>query len=321
MENSAWSSGLTYVTVTAIGFGTGNPVAGAIGAIQLAEWLFQRWQEADREQSPAKQPSATLHEQINTVSRFDRRSGWFQKQATKRAPTRESDEAIVRRRAEEIARSNRAGTNFDNWIRAVIELKIEQRAAEIARSPNAGSDLENWLRAERELKVAQRAKEIAGPKARASTYYEIWPQAEYKVDVAERASEIAHSRAAGSDEENWDRAERELDAERAAIRQRAEQIANSSQTAIEIRTHAEIMLRAEEIAASPGAGTDWENWLQAERELAAGWRPERTEQEHRAYQARLNERVRRIAASPEAALGHWLRAEQQLRAEGRIAAR
>ena len=68
------------------------------------------------------------------------------------------------------------------------------------------------------------------------------------------------------------------------------------------------MLRAEEIAKSSDAGSDWENWLRAE-------------QEHKAYHARLDERVRRIAASPEAALGHWLGAEQEFRAEGGIAAK
>ena len=59
------------------------------------------------------------------------------------------------------------------------------------------------------------------------------------------------------------------------------------------------MLRAEEIAKSSDAGSDWENWLRAE-------------QEHKAYHARLDEQVQRIAASPEAALGRWLRAEQEL---------
>lgn len=193
-------------------------------------------------------------------------------------PTRRSDEAIAGRRAAEIARSDRAGTDFDNWIRAVIQLKIEQRAAEIARSPSAGTDFENWLRAERELKIAQRAEEIA------------------------------HSRLAGSDVENWVRAERELKADRAAISRRAKEIASSAETTIEIRTRAEIMLRAEEIAKSSGTDADYDNWLRAESEV-------------RAYHARLDECVQSIAASPEAALGHWLRAEQELRTQRRITTR
>jgi hypothetical protein len=260
---STWSSGLTFAATAAIGIFTLNPVPAVTGAIGFTGWLFERWQEANREPSPAKRPSATVPELVNSVSRSERRPGWFQEAATEQAPTRSSDEKIVGKRAAEIARSGRAGTDFDNWIRAVIEPKIEQRAAEIARSPNAGSDFDNWIRAERELA-----------------------------------------------------------AEHATISQRAEKIARSAETAIEIRTHVEIMLRAEEIAKSPGAGSDWENWLRAERELAAkraAGRP-RAGQESKAYRARLDERVQRIAASPEAALGHWLRAEQELRVEGRIAA-
>ena len=96
--------------------------------------------------------------------------------------------------------------------------------------------------------------------------------------------------------ENWVRAERELKADRAAISQRAKEIASSAETTIEIRTRAEIMLRAEEIAKSSGTDADYDNWLRAESEV-------------RAYHARLDECVQSIAASPEAALGHWLRAD------------
>jgi hypothetical protein len=65
------------------------------------------------------------------------------------------------------------------------------------------------------------------------------------------------------------------------------------------------MMRAENIARSPNAGTNSDNWIRAE-------------QQHKAYQARLDKCVQRIAVSPEAALGHWLTAQQQLVAEGRI---
>lgn len=101
-------------------------------------------------------------------------------------------------------------------------------------------------------------------------------------------------------------AERELtSADREAIRERAEAIARSPQTATDIRTHAEIMIRAEEIKRSPSAGTDFENWLRAEREV-------------RAYHELVTERAKQIASSPEAALGHWLQAEHELRAAGLI---
>jgi hypothetical protein len=101
-------------------------------------------------------------------------------------------------------------------------------------------------------------------------------------------------------------AERELTAaDREAIRQRAEAIARSPETAAEIRTHAEIMIRAEEIKRSRGAGSDLDNWVRAESEI-------------RAYHERISERAKQIAASPEAALGHWLQAEQELRAAGLI---
>ena len=219
-------------------------------------------------------------------------------------PTRQSDEAIVRRRAAEIARSPNAGKEFDNWIRAVIELKITQRAVQIARSPNAGSDLQNWLRAERELKIAQRAEEIANL-SEARTDYDNWVRAEHDVDIAQCAEKIAHSPGAGDDIANWFRAERELKAEHAAIRQRAEEIARSPQTATEIRTHADTMSRAEDIGRSNPGGTDFDNWVRAE-------------QQYKAYQTRLDKCVQRIAASPEAALGHWLRAQQQLVVEGRM---
>lgn len=282
MESSAWVSGLTSAGKLGLGIATGvatgNPIPALYGAVDFSKWLFDRWQEASRELSPARRPSASVPELINSASSSAPRSGWFQEAATEQVPTRRSDEAIAGRRAAEIARSDRAGTDFDNWIRAVIQLKIEQRAAEIARSPSAGTDFENWLRAERELKIAQRAEEIA------------------------------HSRLAGSDVENWVRAERELKADRAAISQRAKEIASSAETTIEIRTRAEIMLRAEEIAKSSGTDADYDNWLRAESEV-------------RAYHARLDECVQSIAASPEAALGHWLRAEQELRTQRRITTR
>jgi hypothetical protein len=76
-------------------------------------------------------------------------------------------------------------------------------------SISAGAD------AERELKAALRAKEIAKSSS-AGTDLDNWLRAEWEVDVAQRAEEIARSRPAGSDLENWLCAERELAAERAA---------------------------------------------------------------------------------------------------------
>jgi hypothetical protein len=308
MEASAWSSGLTHLATIGVGIGigvtTGNPLPAIAGAIGFSGWLVNRCQEANSYPSSAQQPSATVREQINSVSRFERHSGWFQEAATQQAPTLESDEAIVRKRTAEIARSANAGTDFDNWIRAVIELKITQRAAQIGRSPNGGSDFDNWIRAERELKIAQRAEEIAKSPA-AGTDYDNWIRAEHEVHVAQRAEAIAHSPLAGSNDENWQRAEQALAGEQAAICRRAEEIARSPQTVMRIRTHAEIMLRAEEIKQSPNAGSDFDNWVRAEQQCET-------------YHTRQDERIRRIAASPEAALGHWLRAEQELRAEGGI---
>ena len=186
MESSAWVSGLTSAGKLGLGIATGvatgNPIPALYGAVDFSKWLFDRWQEASREPSPARRPSASVPELINSASSSAPRSGWFQEAATEQVPTRRSDEAIAGRRAAEIARSDRAGTDFDNWIRAVIQLKIEQRAAEIARSPSAGTDFENWLRAERELKIAQRAEEIAG-----STRAPTRTAARHEVDVAHRA--------------------------------------------------------------------------------------------------------------------------------------
>ena len=142
----------------ATGVATGNPIPALYGAIGFSKWLFERWQEATREPSPAMRPSITVPELINSASRSAPRSGWFQEAATDQPPTRKSDEAIAGRRAAEIARSDRAGTDFDNWLRAERELKIAQRAEEIARSSEAGSDYDNWLRAraEQELRAQGR---------------------------------------------------------------------------------------------------------------------------------------------------------------------
>jgi hypothetical protein len=67
----------------------------------------------------------------------------------------------IQGRAAEIARSPEAGSDFDNSLRAIVDVAIAQRAAEIARSPEAGGDFDNWLRAERELRITYRAQEIA----------------------------------------------------------------------------------------------------------------------------------------------------------------
>jgi hypothetical protein len=370
MGASAWSSGLTHLvnlgTGIAVGVTTGNPVLAITGAMGFSGWLVEQYQKGASDPLPSKQPSVTVREQINSVSRFEGRSDWFQ-QAARQAPTRQSDEAIAWKRAAEIAQSPSRGTDFDNWIRAVIELKIAQRAAEIARSPNAGSNLQNWLRAERELKIAQRAEEIA-QSFEQSTDCDNWVRAEHDVDIAQRAEKIAHSSQARDDKANWLRAERELAAEHLAIKQRAEAIARAPQTAIEIRTHADIMCRAEDIARSNPGGTDFDNWVRAEQRYAAfradldqrvqriAASPEatrghwssaekerraeimiraediarsnpggtdfdnwvRAEQQTKAYYARVDRYVQRIAASPEAALGHWLKAQQELIAEGRI---
>jgi hypothetical protein len=153
--------------------------------IEFTTWLAEQWQHASREPSPAKRPSITVSQLINSASRSEQRPGWFQEAA--QAPSPEPDNAIVQRRAAEIARSPNAGTDFDNWLLAVIELKIQQRATEIARSPDAGTDHDNWLRAERELKVALRAAEISrSPQAR--TDYDNWLRAEQETDAGNSAA-------------------------------------------------------------------------------------------------------------------------------------
>jgi hypothetical protein len=79
-----------------------------------------------------------------------------------RARAREAERdprGAVAREAQAIAESDRDGTNFDNRVRALIEVAIARRAEEISRSAEAGGELDNWLRAEQELWNAIRAEE------------------------------------------------------------------------------------------------------------------------------------------------------------------
>jgi hypothetical protein len=301
---SVWSSGLTTVVTGVFGVATGNPIAAVTGAIGFAGWLVERFQDASEETDEEERPTITLSEAVNSISPPENPPAAFQAAASKENPTRASDKRAVEGRAKQIARSEAAGTDFDNRIRAVIELKVAQRAEEIARSPQSGTDEENWLRAERELQIAYRAEEIASS-AESGRDYDNWIRAEHEFSVAHRAEEIARSPDHGSDIENWVRAERELEAERTAVATRAEEIARLAETAIAIRLHVEVMIRAEEIAGSEGAGDDFDNWRRAEEELSP-------------RQTVISDRARAVASSPEAALGNWLRAERELRAIGQI---
>jgi hypothetical protein len=192
---SVRSAGLSSVVTTGIGIGTANPVAAVTGALSFAGWLMDRWPDASAQPLREGRPTKTLTEAINTIAQPELSPEWLRDIAATRSPNRASDEAAIARRASEIAHSPEAGTDFDNWARAVIELKVAQRAAEIARSSQAGSDYDHWVRAERELKVAQKAEEIArSPDA--GNDYDNWLRAEQSRHVRGTRRTCRTSRAA-----------------------------------------------------------------------------------------------------------------------------
>jgi hypothetical protein len=223
----------------------GNPLPAVTGAVSFVGWLYDIRQRADRGDSPSERPTRSVSEQLDAIAeRQDLRESWSSSVPTDDPATR----TAIEDRAREIAMSPEAGSDFDNWLRAVTEAGIAERAREIAASPEGGSDFDNWLRAERELKVAERAREIAASEEGGSDF-DNWVRAERDWRIAERARAIAASPDAGTDVENWLRAEEELENE-----------------------HELIAERAREISASPEAGSDEDHWLRAEGELRAAGR-------------------------------------------------
>lgn len=271
---SAWAQVANTACQAGVGVLTGNPLPVVTGAVTFAGFLYDTWRSANANPSPSMRPTQPLSELLDaaidrpgsataTMRQPDLRPAWSPPAASSGIgspagashPTRQeppqggqpaSDAATregIERRAAEIARSPDGGSDFDNWVRAVVEVAVAQRAAEIARSPDAGSDFDNWLRAERELKVGQRAQEIARSED-AGSDFDNWLRAERDLRISQRARLIARTRPTGGEQDNWFQAERE--------------IANEQEL---------IATRAREIAASPYAGGELDNWLRAEREL------------------------------------------------------
>jgi hypothetical protein len=135
----------------------------------------------------------------------------------------------VRRFARALARRDPGRADFDNWQRAerdvhvefaetlrrVRDERIRDRAAHRSGVSAGGSDMENWLGAETEVLIEEKcvetmnwgSAEAAVRASRLSVHRRI---ADHRQRVVERAREIALSAEAGTDQENWLRAEREL---------------------------------------------------------------------------------------------------------------
>ena len=136
----------------------------------------------------------------------------------------EPDEAQIALRARQLWSLPDAGTDAENWERARLELReerqlIAKRAAEISQTRGSGDMVSDWLLAESELywefmhrhryrtkqaywKGSQRAKGIEQER------------------IARRARQIGQSASAGSDEDNWKRAESQIRAEGRLIAER-----------------------------------------------------------------------------------------------------
>jgi hypothetical protein len=220
-----------------VGIVTGNPIdlftTSADIASDVVGWAYHAWKDAHKEPSVAARPSIAVPAILESIvadpvppriavapPRPAPRSATAPKEAapapkkapkepprrppTRTVPTRTrgfipalADETQIAQRAAEIAQSLHAGTDFDNWLRAVLELQIAKRAEELARSGEGSSDMDNWLRAEAELLIAERAREIArSPQAGGD--FDNWLQAERAVMTRLRAGEIARLPDAGT---------------------------------------------------------------------------------------------------------------------------
>jgi len=137
----------------------------------------------------------------------------------------EPDKDAIAVRAYYLSGLSYAGTDPENWERARYQLRYErqmiaERAAQISQIRGSGGAVSDWLLAERELqgeieafranwaRVAYRDADIS---ARSVT----------RRSIEHRAREISQSASAGSDEENWLRATRQIQAEHRLIAERA----------------------------------------------------------------------------------------------------
>jgi hypothetical protein len=258
---------------------TGNPVPAVVAAVDFVGWVYDVWHKANRQKTGLEKPTRSVATIFDTViERSDVVPAWSPParsvaQASNRqigwaATGTVGDEAAVQARAATLALSSESGSDFDNWLRAKIELQIAKRAEELARTSRASGDLDNWLQAERELLIAQRAREFAASNPHASDV-ENWLVAERQVLTKLCAREIAESPEAGPDLNNWLLAER-----RVLTIQRARVIANSPGAAgdldnwLRAEREVRVVLRAEAIARNGAPGGDQTHWFQAEREIA-----------------------------------------------------
>jgi hypothetical protein len=134
----------------------------------------------------------------------------------------------VQWRARAISRGGRGTSNSENWSRAelavreafeeniqsIFQSRIRDRASRLSET-NSNSDIENWLKAETEVLVEQKCAILmnwkeADSSIRAARLYVFRHTAEHRLRVGIRAAEIARSAQAGTDQENWLQAERDL---------------------------------------------------------------------------------------------------------------
>src|SRR5215813_1378903 len=137
----------------------------------------------------------------------------------------EPDEQAIALRALELSRLPNVGTDAENWERARLELReerrrIAERAAQIAQTRGSGDAVSDWLLAERELDMDFRMRHVYRTKV---AYWEGSQRAKTieRERIALRAQQIGQSTGAGSDTENWLRAERQIRAEHRLIAERA----------------------------------------------------------------------------------------------------
>jgi len=139
----------------------------------------------------------------------------------------EPDHDAIAIRAYSVSWLPDAWSEAENWERARLELReerelIARRAADISRTRPSGDAVDDWLLAERELNVELSMRRLHRTKT-AWVVGSARAKAREQDRIARRARQISESANAGSDYENWLRAEREVNAEHRLIAERAGQ--------------------------------------------------------------------------------------------------
>jgi hypothetical protein len=275
-----------------------NYVGAAQFGAQLVDWAGQVWRRASSAPTAAGRPTRSIEAAIEmaAVSSPSARGA---------VPADADPQDMVRQRARSIAASPLAGSDFDNWLLAELQLKIAERAAEIAGRKNPPADSAAWQQAELEVRISQRASEIAHSRD-AGPELDNWLRAEREVLTTRRAREIDALPDAGGELDNWLRAEREV-----LIAQRARELDGGSGITRELDNwlRAErwvfVKQRAEQLSRLSEGEGDQADWYEAEREVDAFY-----DFEQGLIRSRAAELATQARRSDEA---NWLQAEGELR--------